>query len=402
MKNIIVVGSGAGGGTITRELASKGVNVTLIEKGPFTKTENAYEHYDNADVGVELLQTSCIGGTTVVTAGNAVRTCQKYLKNMGIDIEDEFNEIEEEMGVSTLPDTHFGKGTKIIMDKAESMGFNTQKMPKFINPESCKPCGKCAFGCPRDSKWTSNEYVNDALDHGANVVTNTEITELITVNGEIKGVKSNNKEFLADIVVISAGGIETPRILRRSGIDAGNNLFVDTFVTVGGIINGIKFKNEVQMNALIKLDDLIMAPHYSGILFDNLKNRGASENDILGIMIKIADERSGMVREDYIEKYSTAKDVGLLAKGSATAGAILKEAGVDPTTLTSTIARGAHPGGTAAIGEVVNKNLETEISGLFAADASVFPVAPGAPPVLTIVALAKRLGKYIEKEFQLD
>lgn len=402
MKNIIVVGSGAGGGTITRELASKGVNVTLIEKGPFTKTENAYEHYDNADVGVELLQTSCIGGTTVVTAGNAVRTCQKYLKNMGIDIEDEFNEIEEEMGVSTLPDTHFGKGTKIIMDKAESMGFNTQKMPKFINPESCKPCGKCAFGCPRDSKWTSNEYVNDALDHGANVVTNTEITELITVNGEIKGVKSNNKEFLADIVVISAGGIETPRILRRSGIDAGNNLFVDTFVTVGGIIKGIKFKNEVQMNALIKLDDLIMAPHYSGILFDNLKNRGASENDILGIMIKIADERSGMVREDYIEKYSTAKDVGLLAKGSATAGAILKEAGVDPTTLTSTIARGAHPGGTAAIGEIVNKNLETEISGLFATDASVFPVAPGAPPVLTIVALAKRLGKYIEKEFQLD
>lgn len=402
MKNIIVVGSGAGGGTITRELASKGVNVTLIEKGPFTKTENAYEHYDNADVGVELLQTSCIGGTTVVTAGNAVRTCQKYLKNMGIDIEDEFNEIEEEMGVSTLPDTHFGKGTKIIIDKAESMGFNTQKMPKFINPESCKPCGKCAFGCPRDSKWTSNEYVNDALDHGANVVTNTEITELITVNGEIKGVKSNNKEFLADIVVISAGGIETPRILRRSGIDAGNNLFVDTFVTVGGIIKGIKFKNEVQMNALIKLDDLIMAPHYSGILFDNLKNRGASENDILGIMIKIADERSGMVREDYIEKYSTAKDVGLLAKGSATAGAILKEAGVDPITLTSTIARGAHPGGTAAIGEVVNKNLETGISGLFAADASVFPVAPGAPPVLTIVALAKRLGKYIEKEFQLD
>lgn len=402
MKNIIVVGSGAGGGTITRELASKGVNVILIEKGPFTKTENAYEHYDNADVGVELLQTSCIGGTTVVTAGNAVRTCQKYLKNMGIDIEDEFNEIEEEMGVSTLPDTHFGKGTKIIIDKAESMGFNTQKMPKFINPESCKPCGKCAFGCPRDSKWTSNEYVNDALDHGANVVTNTEITELITVNGEIKGVKSNNKEFLADIVVISAGGIETPRILRRSGIDAGNNLFVDTFVTVGGIIKGIKFKNEVQMNALIKLDDLIMAPHYSGILFDNLKNRGASENDILGIMIKIADERSGMVREDYIEKYSTAKDVGLLAKGSATAGAILKEAGVDPITLTSTIARGAHPGGTAAIGEVVNKNLETGISGLFAADASVFPVAPGAPPVLTIVALAKRLGKYIEKEFQLD
>ena len=47
------------------------------------------------------------------------------------------------------------RGTKLIMEKAESLGFKTQKMPKFINPETCKPCGKCAFGCPRDSKWTS-------------------------------------------------------------------------------------------------------------------------------------------------------------------------------------------------------------------------------------------------------
>ena len=399
MKNVIVVGSGAGGGTITRELASKGINVTLIEKGPFTKMGNSYEHYTNRDVGVELLQTCCIAGTTTVTAGNAVRTCQKYLKNMGIDLEEDFNIIESEMGVSTLPDTHFGNGTNIIIDKAKSLGFNTQKMPKFIDAKKCKPCGKCAFGCPRDSKWTSKEYVDDALDHGAKVIDNTEITELITVNGEIKGVKSKDKEFLADIVVISAGGIETPKILRRTGIDAGNNLFVDTFVTVGGILKDIKFNNEVQMNALIKLDDLIMAPHYSGILYNNLKKYGAGEGDIIGMMIKIADEGSGTVREDYIEKYSTAKDVSLLAKGSAAAGAILKETGVDPNTLTSTIARGAHPGGTAAIGDVVNTNLETEISGLFVADASVFPQAPGAPPVLTIVALARRLGRYIENEF---
>ena len=88
----------------------------------------------------------------------------------------------------------------------------------------------------------------------------------------------------------------------------------------------------------------------------------------------------------------------LLAEGSAIAGSILTEAGVDPKTLTSTRARGAHPGGTAAIGRIVDKNLETEISGLFVADASVFPQAPGAPPVLTIVALAKRLGKYLVQD----
>jgi choline dehydrogenase-like flavoprotein len=90
MKKIVVVGSGAGGATVARELSKKGLTVTLIEKGPYTKTENAYKHYENADVGVELLKTSCIGGTTLVTAGNAVRTCQKFLNTLGIDLENEF------------------------------------------------------------------------------------------------------------------------------------------------------------------------------------------------------------------------------------------------------------------------------------------------------------------------
>jgi choline dehydrogenase-like flavoprotein len=54
-------------------------------------------------------------------------------------------------------------------------------------------------------------------------------------------------------------------------------------------------------------------------------------------------------------------------------------------------AKGLHPGGTAAIGKVVNKDSQTEVDGLFACDASVPPVTPGLPPILTIVALAKRL-----------
>jgi len=399
MKKVIVVGSGAGGATVARELSKKGFEVIIIEKGPLTKTGLAYEHYANDDVGVELLKTSCVGGTTLVTAGNAVRTCQKQLRSMGIDLEDEFIDIETEMNVSTLPDSHFGKGTKLIMENAEAMGFSTQKMPKFINPKKCQPCGKCAFGCSNDSKWTSKEYVNDAIDHGAKLIKNTKVTDLIIDKGEVKGVRSNNKEFLADVVVLSAGGIETPRILRKTGINAGNKLFVDTFVTVGGLLKNIKFNKEVQMNALIKLDDLILAPHYSTILHDKLHKFQVREIDILGIMIKISDESCGKVRDDYIEKQNTSKDVSFLAEGSAVAGTILKEAGVKPTTLRSTLARGAHPGGTAAIGEIVDKNLETEISRIFVADASVFPKAPGAPPVLTIVALAKRLGRYLENEF---
>ena len=115
-------------------------------------------------------------------------------------------------------------------------------------------------------------------------------------------------------------------------------------------------------------------------------------------MIKIKDEPSGKVTQDNVIKFNTAEDVALLARGSAIAGSILTEAGVIPETLVSTYARGAHPGGTAAIGEIVDTNLQTEIEGLYVADASVFPEAPGAPPVVTIIALAKRLAKHIVNE----
>ncbi len=394
----IIVGSGAGGGTLARELSKRGVSTTVIEKGPFTSAKNAYKYYDIMNVGTEVSRTLSVGGTTNVSAGNAVRTCEEEFKKMGIDLSLEFEEIEKNLCVDVLPDTHFGEGTKKIMDAANSLGFEVQKMPKFIDTELCKPCGKCAFGCSRNAKWTSVDYIEEAKKNGAKIVDNTPVTDLIVSNGTIKGVKSNEDIFEADIVVLSAGAIESPRLLQKIGIDAGNNLFVDTFVTVGGMIKNIKFNKEVTMNALIKKNDIVMAPHFSEILVKKLHEYKARKRDILGMMIKIKDEPSGKVTQNDVVKFNTANDVALLAEGSAAAGSILTEAGVDPRNIVSTYARGAHPGGTAAIGQVVNKNLKTEIEGLYVADASVFPQAPGAPPILTIIALAKRLGKYITEK----
>lgn len=395
MVNIIVVGSGAGGGSIARELAKNGVNVTIIDKGPIIRSRNAFKCYETFQTDLEIIQTSCLGGTTMVTMGNAVRTSQDTFKTMGVDLEDEFIEVEQELNVKPLPDSHFGSGTQKLMESATSLGFNVEKMPKFIDPDICKPCGKCAFGCRKEAKWTSMKYLDEATKLGANIVEKTPITDLIIEEKKITGVKSYDKEFKADIVILCTGAINTPRILIKSGIKAGNHLFTDTFVTIGGVLKKIKFNKEVPMNALIKLDDIIISPHFSEILVEKLNDFKARKKDILGIMVKIKDESSGIVTADSVIKYNTPNDVELLSRGSAIAGSILIEAGVDPLTLVSTPPRGAHPGGTAAMGEVVNENLETEIRGLFVVDASVFPEAPGAPPVLTIIALAKRLAKYL-------
>lgn len=391
----IIVGSGVGGGTVTKELAESGVQVTLIEKGPSIEVKKAHKHYEILNVGTEVSQTVCVGGTSLVTAGNAVRTSEELFKKLGIDLSREFKEIDTELGINTLPNSLFGEGTKKIMEAAEKLGFKVQKMPKFIDPDLCKPCGKCAFGCPKDAKWTSMDFIEESKKYGAKIIENTPITDIIVSNGMVKGVKSYDKTFEADNVILSAGAIETPRLLQKRGIDAGNNLFVDTFVTVGGILKNIEYNKEIPMNALIKLDDIVLAPHFSGILVNELKQYKARKKDILGMMIKIKDEPSGKVTPDEVIKFNTANDVALLTRGSAIAGSILTGAGVDPKTIVSTYARGAHPGGTAAIGDVVDKNLKTEVEGLYVADASVIPEAPGAPPVLTIMALAKRLAKHL-------
>ena len=108
----IVVGSGAGGGIIAKELAKSGISVTVIEKGPSVSTKKAHKHYDALNVGTEVSSTICLGGTTLVTAGNAVRTCEESFKKLGIDLSSEFEEIEKELRINTLPDSHFGEGTK--------------------------------------------------------------------------------------------------------------------------------------------------------------------------------------------------------------------------------------------------------------------------------------------------
>jgi choline dehydrogenase-like flavoprotein len=400
----IVIGTGAGGGIIARELAKNDLPVTILEKGPYIKSKDALNYYDKYNDTVDLLTTTCIGGATIVSMANMVRALDEELLDYDIDLTESYEYVEELVGVHQLDDSHIGKGTQGFLDAGHELGLETLKMPKAIREEDCIQCGKCAFGCPADAKWSGKDFVDEAVEAGATLITEAEVTEVLTENGKacgVKYIKDNQEQTLeADNVILSAGAIGSTLILRKTGFEGvGEEIFFDPFVSVGGYIKDINFNTEVQMAGLVIGKNFVLSPHFSSFIRGNINDEKVTDKDIFSIMVKTSDECKGYVDENGdVVKINTIQDIRYLAEGTATAGMILEKMGVDPNTIGSTVYRGAHPGGTAKIGEIVDSNLETEISGLYVCDASVLPISPGKPPILTILALAKRLADYLKKE----
>ena len=399
----IVIGTGAGGGIIARELAKNNLPVTILEKGPYIKSGEAFNYYDKYNDSIDLLTTTCIGGATIVSMSNMVRALDEELHDFDVDLTDAYNYVEELIDVHPLDDSHIGKGTQGFLDAGRELGLDTLKMPKAIREKDCIQCGKCAFGCPADAKWSGKDFVDEAVDAGATLICEAEVTEVTSQNGNATGVKyiKDGEELFikADKVILSAGAIGSTLILRNSGIEhVGEEIFFDPFVSVGGYIKDINFNTEVQMAGLVIGRNFVLSPHFSSFIKGNIDDENVDDKDIFSIMVKTSDECQGYVDENGdVSKVNTIQDIRYLAEGVATAGMILEKMGVDPNTIGSTVYRGAHPGGTAPIGKIVDSNLESEIDNLFVCDASVLPISPGKPPILTILALAKRLADYLKK-----
>ena len=396
----IIVGTGAGGAILARELALNDLPVTILEKGPYIKSKDAFEYYDKYNDSVDLLTTTCIGGATIVSMSNMVRALDSELHEYGVDLTEAYEYVEDLVGVHQLDDSHIGRGTQAFLDAGRELGLETLKMPKAIREEDCIQCGKCAFGCPADAKWSGKDFVDDAVEAGATLITEAEVTDIIVEDGAIKGLTylkdGKKEEIYADHVILSAGAISSALILRAAGIDAGREIFFDPFVSVGGYLKDINFNTEVQMAGLVIGKNFVLSPHFSSFIRANIPDENVEDKDILSIMVKTPDECKGYIDDDgEVYKTNTIQDIRYLAEGVATAGFILEKAGVDPNTIGSTVYRGAHPGGTAPIGKIVDSNLETEIANLFVCDASVLPISPGKPPILTILALSKRLADHL-------
>lgn len=420
--DIAIVGSGAGGAALARELARVGRDVAVIEKGGLVEDlgtqRGALRYYDkfalkSSREGTLIYRALMVGGTTVVSCGNGSRAQETELADLGIGLEKEFAETERELGIAPLKDELIGKASRRIMDAANAIGCDMGPMPKFIDQSKCVSCGKCVLGCPTGAKWSALHWIKEAADMGAGVYTRTAAVRVLSRSGRVTGILAvgprGRVEVSANKVVLSAGAIASAAILRRSGVGpAGHKFFGDLLNVTYGVLRKERLRQWKEPTMAVvstkfhKSGGYLISPFVDvplvlrWIVPARKKLAGLGYDNLLGVMVKSKDDnRGGVSDKERVSKKPTTGDMVRLKEGSGLAEKILLQAGVERRDIIFTAPRAAHPGGTAPIGDTVNSDLETVIRGLYVCDSSVFPSSPGAPPIVTIIALAKRLSGHL-------
>ncbi len=418
----VVVGTGPGGATVAKELTELGKSVVMLERG------RDHQFYGNflgtalmADrlgfkwsrEGVNVIRALTTGGSTMIYGASAVMPPPWLKEKYHLDLDEYVSRTKAEIGIAPLPPEYIGAASQRIMAAARRLNMTWEPVDKFINAEKCTlDCPCCMYGCKEGAKWTARDFAYQARDQGATLINRARVKRVMVENGRAVGVEAQTprgpRRVLGNTVVVAAGGMGTPAILHRSGLDeAGQGFLGDPLIMSSGCpdaYDGPGMYADISMccgtydylEEGILIADLI-DPWPSYLL--QLIYKGISHipkiikhRRLLGVMCKISDTVGGQVFPDEtFSKVMETQDREKLAKGVRLNEAILREAGCDPQSIVHTPVRLGHPGGTARIGHIIDTDLETQIKNLYVCDNSITPEPYGLPPVLMLVAAAKRL-----------
>jgi choline dehydrogenase-like flavoprotein len=421
MKRAIVVGSGAGGATVAKELQGA-FDVTVLEAGkafrPFSLGLGAMERIKQTSLLFDERQMSLVfptlqirkapdmvlvkgiglGGTTTISTGNAVRM-DRDLRAIGIDLDAEFEEIYREIPVSTAHQKRWHKPTRQLFEICREMSLDPQPMPKMGDYDKCISCGRCVLGCPQGVKWDSRRFLQVAIERGARVITNCRVERVVIEDGRATGVVAwhgwTRRFYPADLVVLAAGGFGTPVILQDSGIPCEPRLFVDPVLCVATEWEDARQCHEVEMPFVVQREHFILSPYFDYVSFFFNRAWKSRAKDTLGIMIKLADSTAGSITRREVIKPLTAEDRQWLGEAVETVREILCRFGAREENLFLGTVNAGHPGGMLPLTEreAASFHHDRLPENLYVADATLLPRSLGNPPILTIIAMAKRVSR---------
>jgi choline dehydrogenase-like flavoprotein len=350
--------------------------------------------------GMVLVRGLGTGGTTTLATANALRL-DAGLKRLGIDLDEEFAELAREVPVSTAHRERWNATTRRLYDVFGNMGLEPQPLPKMRRRETCGNCGRCVLGCPSGAKWDSREFLNEAVARGARVVTGRPVREVLIENGRAVGVvaggRGRREVIKADVVVLAAGGLGTPDILQRSGVACEPGLFVDPVLCVAAPWPKAGLDRDIPMPFAAERGPYILSPYFDYLSYFFNRDWPPGPGNILSLMIKLADAGEGTVRDGRVEKDLQPRDTEALGQAVALCVDILGRMGAGKGEMFFGTLNAGHPGGMLPLtsAEAVTLRSPRLPENLYIADASLLPEALGKPPILTIMALAKKIAKII-------
>ncbi len=245
--DVVVVGSGAGGGVAAAVLAEAGLDVVVVEMGEHLTDADfdggeqqgltrAYLERGTAqtrDGSVALLAGSCLGGGTVVNYATSFATPENVRAEWASHGVSAFTSavfdaslarVSERIGVSR-DEGRPSRRDEILERGLRALGWHVDEMPR--NTRGCDQgasCGYCGYGCRLGAKQsTLKTFLPDAAVAGARIFVRTRITRILHAGGHATGVEGRTAlgepvTISSRAVVLACGALHTPVLLRRSGL----------------------------------------------------------------------------------------------------------------------------------------------------------------------------------------
>ena len=250
--DVVIIGSGAGGGTVASALASlceAGKRVLVLEKGmrirddAFTgneldMAETLYEDgggFLTAQGTMTLAFGRAYGGSTVVYTGTSLVAPQRVIHDWNVpdlawsDLAERSAKYSAQNNVHLLDSEFINDNNRLFFEGAHKAGFHAEQFP--LNVKGCLGSSLCNLGCPNLAKQgTHRVQLPHAESHGVEVVTRAEVLRIedhavvVRVGSKTSGDKGVDGEWpageyrvRAQMIVVAGGAIGSTALLLRSG-----------------------------------------------------------------------------------------------------------------------------------------------------------------------------------------